>query len=318
MIVFFFCLLLASAVSPRGLLDFLAYFSHPMQMKCASFIPKVLNHRDLSQAFLCGTSLQDLQAQEVFQKTGLLHLIVVSGGHLQILSFLILFLIPNQQQKRKWLSWLLWLILFGYCFATGFQAPVVRAFCSRGLSSLNRHFAWSWDSGKCQLFSGVLLLLFFPEWIFSFSFYLSWLASLGFLLLPLCYRAEKFSENSKILQLFLPGFLIQTLMAVFFSQFSLLALFMNALVAPGLGLLLLPLSGLGALVHPLCPFVDGSWDLILKALAWVGQLSNSSDYLSEKAFQVSTTRWIGLWIFLAATHCFFEALHQERYRKSHV
>jgi competence protein ComEC len=278
----------------------------------------MLNHRDLSQAFLCGTSLQDLQAQEVFQKTGLLHLIVVSGGHLQIISFLILFLIPRRQRKHKWLSLLLWILLFGYCFATGFQAPVVRAFFSRGLSSLNRHFAWSWDNGKCQLFSGVLLLLLFPEWILSFSFYLSWLASLGFLLLPLCYRAEKFSENSKILQLFLPGLLIQTLMAVFFGQFSLLGLFMNALVAPSLGLLLLPLSSLGALIPSLCPVIDGTWDLILRILTWVGQLSNSSAYLNENAFQVSTSRWIGLWIFLASTHCFFEILHQERYRKSHV
>lgn len=237
---------------------------------------------------------------------------VVSGGHLQILSLFILMPWPRSWRKRKPLLSVLWSFLILYCLTTGFQPPLVRAFCGRIVSYASKYFRLHWDQGKVQLFSGLLVLIWIPEWILSFSFYLSWLAALGFLVSPLGpFSQRKYS----FLKSWLNCFFIQGLVAVGLSQFSILGLIVNCLFAPLIALILFPLSGIVLIFPFLVPVADGGWQLILQFLEMASRFSESAP---PTFFGIPTSRWILLWFFLAATHCFFEVLRQTRYRKHHV
>ncbi|MEZ0393360.1 MAG: ComEC/Rec2 family competence protein [Pseudobdellovibrionaceae bacterium] len=267
----------------------------------------------MSQSFLCGVPLIDSEAKEIFRKTSLLHLMVVSGGHLQILTFLILFPWPATWRKKKYLQIFLWGFLCSYCLLTGFQPPLVRALLARFVHFLNQRFHFFWDLGKTQWLAGVLTLLLIPEWIFSFSFYLSWLASLGFLLTPLLWKFQ----SRKIFLTLLSCFFIQSLMTVSLGDFSALGIFTNAFLAPFIGLLLFPLSLSSVLFPFLIPVSDQLWEyllLLLKYLAaWNFQLNSISNLPQFTQF-----RWFFLWGFLALIHTSLEAFRQMRYQRSNV
>ncbi len=317
MLWFLLLLVTATGLTPGGLLPITALLSDPLQEKCALLIPESLQHRALAQSFLCGVPLSDSIAKPLLLETGLLHLMVVSGSHLQMLTSFLLFCLPYQLQSQKIFVWILCLLLFAYSLATGFQPPVVRAFLSLLTSKFNFKYSWNWTSGKTQAFAGLLTLLLFPEWIQSLSFYLSWLASLGFLLSPLLRKAETKSWLKEFQLNFLNCAVVQTWMAVFFLQFSAPALFSNVLLAPLISLTLMPLSLLAVAFPAASNLTDQGWAVLLNVLSFCTQFIDNSP-VSKSNFHLSPLRWIFLWSFLAFLHAFFECLHQHRYRKSYV
>jgi len=308
----FLLLVLALLVTPSLHLPVkLAPVTTFMQENCADAFPKEMKTRAFAQSFICGQNISDREARELFQKTGLLHLMVVSGSHLQILSLLILLPWPKKWRERRGLQLILWTLLFFYCLLTGFQPPLVRAFFSRLISAASQKLHWHWDLGKVQIFSGLFILILIPEWILSFSFYLSWLASVGFLATPLYQKSKKFQFVKNALNCLF----IQAFMSVSFLQFSLLSFLMNCLFAPLIGIFLFPLSGAVLLFPFLVPAADWGWEKLIQFLSLV---SNFSSAFPSEFLKLTSSRWIFLWIFLAATHCFFEALRQWRYQRTHV
>lgn len=246
---------------------------------------------------------------------------VVSGGHLQLLSFLFFLLIPLAWQKRWWVLAALALLLFSYSLVTGFQPPVVRAFLSVCVLAVSRIFRWNWDLSKLQLSSGLLSLALFPQWIHSLSFFLSWLASMGFLLAPLCFRYRSRKQGPSWRQTLLTTGLIQAFVTVVFGNFSWLAVLMNALFAVPLAFVLLILS-LAPLAVPdsvshfapgVIPFVDRLWDYLLQALQSVLIWAPPPADINFKEIS-----WLKLWIFLLSLQLVLVFIAQQRYRRSHV
>lgn len=292
--------------------EMLAPLTTSLQKICAEAFPAEMKSRIFAQSFLCGTKITDKNSEELFRSTGLLHLMVVSGSHLQILA--LFFLLPWPQRWKNKPSLLIGLLalLFGYCLLTGFQPPLVRAFIARLVIHFNETFKLFWDQGKVQLSAGLLTLMIIPEWILSFSFYLSWAASLGFLLAPL-WQKEK---SHWIARNALTCLLIQCFVSVSFSYFSILGTFINALFAPIIAVCLFPLSAV-ALIHPrLSHLADLGWNFLLQFLQLCTKLNPQTGTPSFP--DLSTVRWIQLWLFLSLVHCFFELLVKYRYRGQHV
>jgi competence protein ComEC len=308
-----FLILILFSVAPMlpSAPDSLASLSQSLQRNCAASVPNEMKFKNLSQSFLCGTKISDSQAKEVFQETSLLHLMVVSGSHLQILCFFLLLPWPLKWREKKFLKFSMGFIFIFYCLMTGFQAPLVRALVARGLASLNEHWKLHWDGGKVQLYSGLLVLALIPEWILSFSFYLSWLASVGFLFTPMIRKQDQFS----FLLSFLNCFFIQALMSLFFQQFSVLGFLVNALAAPVIAFCLFPTSFLPILFPQLSPLSDWVWDLILRFLKFLSELSSSQINFE---FDSTAMHWYWLWILITLIHCSLEVLQRWRYQKSHV
>jgi competence protein ComEC len=306
MMVFLIVCFICGLFSSFGLLSKLADYSKILQETCSGAFTEAL-----AAAFVCGSDIANSHVENVFRQSGLVHLMVVSGGHLQIIENFILLMIPERWLEHKLWRLSLLAVLISYTFFTGFQPPVVRALTSLLLRLANSHWRWSWSGLQIQWLTGLLLLCLEPRWIFNFSFYLSWLASLGLLLAPWCFlKPRKRKLTHSIAYFWFSTFCVQSLVAFAFCGFSLLGLWMNFLFAPLLSLGLLPLSLL-SLWFSWCSTI---WKWLVQFLEWTVQ--NSSFAISVGEFPQTYGRWIFLWMFVAILHGLLWALQRQRYQGS--
>src|SRR5688572_25924952 len=103
------------------LLKNLAELFEPLHLYCLSATPTG-SYRHFYDAIVCGKSLKPENA-EVFRVTGVIHLLVVSGSHLIVLTQILEKLLPSWPRLH-------FLILALFAGFTGFQPPVARALVS--------------------------------------------------------------------------------------------------------------------------------------------------------------------------------------------
>jgi competence protein ComEC len=114
---------------------------------------------------------------EAFRNTSTIHLLVVSGQNLSLLAgFLLIF---TSVLGRKKTVVMIFCVIIYYSLITGFQVPVIRAGIMASVAyggilvGRMRHTWWT------LLVTAGLMLLYNPNWIFSISFQLSFLATFG-------------------------------------------------------------------------------------------------------------------------------------------
>lgn len=213
------------------------------QELCGRTLPESI-YLHLNRALICGANLPPGEDKRLFLDTGLMHLMVVSGSHLVFLEQLLRFL-----PARVLLP-----VLGVYCFLTGFQPPVMRSFVRRGLAP---HASARGMTGiQTELLTAVAVLAFFPEWIFSRSFLMSWVCGLALILPPLFPKGAVFDASVKIYLLLLP-----------FSLASPLTVLWNALFAPAVGLILFPVNLVAAILPWASSLGDGVWRIFLTLLS---------------------------------------------------
>jgi hypothetical protein len=200
--------------------------------------------RSLYDALICGTNLPPGHEKQIFVDTGLIHLMVVSGSHLVFLEMLLAFL-PSGVLK---------ILLGGYCYLTGFQAPVVRAFLRRVIGPSLR--AWSgMTSLQIEAAAVLLALALYPEWLGSRSFLMSWMCGLALAAPKIFPRAPHFDLALKAYVFLLP-----------FCWASPVSVAWNTLLAPFVGFILFPVCILAIFIPPLVAVSDWMWWAFLKIL----------------------------------------------------
>lgn len=128
---------------------------------------------------------------QALRNTATLHLVVVSGQNLTILSGLILSL--SFLLGRKKTVFLTLITVFFYTLLTGLGVPVVRAFLMVSFLLIADVFGREGDSIFILTFTAMLMLVFNPGWIYSISFQLSFLATIGVLIIaPVVISKVKF------------------------------------------------------------------------------------------------------------------------------
>lgn len=317
MILILLCLVLVQVLSLSHLLNDKAEFIFTAQNWCLSQITEEAVSKPLVDAFLCGANIPQDFIREPFVKTGLIHLLVVSGGHFAFLVASLDFFLSRISTKFPWIDLLKLPVLLAFSFITGFQAPVVRALTSLLLHFPNRIFHWHWDQGKILMVSGIFILSLFPHWLFSLSFYLSWLASIGLCFSPLWKDntlQNRSSKKNSLLQWVSVCVVVQTLLSLFFWNFSWLSLLMNLFFAPLLMLLLWPLCLTLVVIPPLAPVIDTCWNLVLAALRYFSNLSEAP----SASLDYPSIHWLYLWIVIVILHCILEILTKERFQKSYA
>ena len=136
--------------------------------------------RALALAYFLGEdqSVVPMRVQSAFLTTGLVHLLVVSGGHLSLLALMLRFLAPYRLG--------LWLALLGVSFYALFlvpsEPPVLRAYLMILAFILLLLYGERPNLLGILLASGGVILLLFPEYVSSYSFWLSFCATLYILL----------------------------------------------------------------------------------------------------------------------------------------
>ena len=225
-----------------------------MHYKCLSFLPHT-QFPQMYEALVCGKRIDDLDLHFVFVTTGLLHIFVVSGMHLSFLS---------KSFSAMKIPFILQAVLLAmYALATNLNPPVVRAWFSLIIGSVKRRFALHWNHTLSVWYVSFAALLFFSPWYNSFSFLLSWSASLALAL----------SKNKNLLTRNLIVYFVMAPLLGSISHPHPMSIFVNTLFLPLFGIFFFPLTLLSVLISPLVVVVDHAWSLLLQFLSVIaGQL----------------------------------------------
>ncbi len=161
-----------------------------------------------------------------------LHIVVVSGQNLTLLAGL--FMNLSGLLKRKTAIFLSIFAIIFYTILTGGQVPVIRAAIMAILSFTAQIFGREKDGVWALILTASLMLLINPNWLTDLSFQLSFMATLGVIVVaPIL---EKYLNNlPEFIKLDLAvtigaQIMVLPLIAQYFHQVSLVGIFSNLLV----------------------------------------------------------------------------------------
>jgi ComEC/Rec2-related protein len=242
-----------------GLHLFLAKIAYGLQNQCEFF----LSHHLLSevkQSLVCGNSFKLEPDVTLFKSVNLYHLLVVSAGNLILWSSAIKILFWAARIQASVLSQALKITLLGFLsLSVGFAPPIATAyFCKVGVPLL---YKGGKSSSLNLCLSIACLIMLFPHWLDSLSFYLScWcLAVLGF--------ASNLHRGFSMKHLLLRLFLIQWCVALILGNFNPISLFANFILAPAISFFLIPLAYLSVLHHEIDKFFVFTYQSFIQALS---------------------------------------------------
>ncbi len=217
--------------------------------------------------------------RENFSRSGLSHIMAVSGLHVGFIVAPVWFIIPFLW-TRKWGKWtgifLLTVLLFGYSGLTGFSASVSRASLMAWLITYGKLFNKVRNSINLTAGAAIILLMINPYQLFDVGFQLSFGAVFTILLLmpeaqriiPTRYRYGKIGAFATIVII---SVVVQVglfpILTYYFGEFSIAGPIANAFVIPimtitvpaGLVMSLLPVSLSPVLAYTVMPV---EWSLV--------------------------------------------------------
>ena len=126
----------------------------------------------------------EMGQMQAYAKAGVIHILVISGLHIGLITFFLLFILRplNRLDRVKYVSaFLVILLLWFYAFFTGLKPSVIRAVCMFSLWALATQGNFRQDPLNVVLCSAFILLVCYPPYLFSVGFQMSYLAVLGIL-----------------------------------------------------------------------------------------------------------------------------------------
>jgi predicted membrane metal-binding protein len=240
---------------------------------CLNLNPLDSDYDNIWNSLICGKNLNETEFSNQIKASGLIHIFVISGSHfLVLLQIFKLLRVPSLLTVP---------LLFIFNLFSGFTAPGTRACLGVYLNQklkLNGH--------QKVLCVSIATLIINPEWLRSYSFWLSWLASLILEISP----KDRFRITQNSLY-----FLTWLLLGQSLSFWSLP---LNIMIAPLIGWVLFPV-GLLAFV----PGFDLLFNFLMKTLESIFELIN----LGQKKVPFGFELW-GLSLLTLLSHFFIMAL----------
>ena len=177
-----------------------------------------------------------------YSNAGVIHILAISGLHISIIYFFIIFLLKPLKRVRFGAEIQLLLVLFIlwlFALLTGLPASVTRAVTLFSFISIGNYFNQSKAIYNAIAISAFLILLVKPNAIFDIGFQLSYAAVLSIVLFQPFYKKFYFSEN-KIAVYFTDIILVSLaaqigvlpLSLYYFNQLPLLFLMANLVIIP--------------------------------------------------------------------------------------
>lgn len=219
--------------------------------------------KEMLGAMCLGYKAESIEAESLFKKAGVIHILSVSGFHLGVVCLFLGFLcVPLRRLSKGLYISILIQIIATWLFVglTGFSAPAVRAAVMLALYQLS--FLLKRPSNVINIlsFSALLLLLLKPSYILDIGFQLSYAAVLSIsLFYPLFIRSVPSASNLLLRYLYqsislcLSAQLLTIPLTLYhFGELSLLSLWSN-----------IPLVFLSTLLIPLglIYMIFSSWSL---------------------------------------------------------
>lgn len=210
-------------------------------------------------ALILGQRLElDKETIADYSNAGVIHILAISGLHISIIYFFIVFLLkPLKKVKFGAEIQLLIVLAILWLFAllTGLPASVTRAVTLFSFISIGNYFNQPKAIYNALAISAFLILLVKPNAIFDIGFQLSYAAVLSIVLFQPFYKKFYFSEN-KVAVYFMDTILVSLaaqigvlpLSLYYFNQLPLLFLLANLVIIPLsslvliVGIVILPLN----------------------------------------------------------------------------
>lgn len=271
-------------------------FTDQLRTYCSSALNSLFGGQEgavLSAIVLGDKSHLTDEIRNSFMNTGAMHVLAVSGLHVGLILYLLLFIAERFSKFISRRSALIGILIFLWIYAviTGLSPSVVRAVFMFSMLSVSQLISREYDSINILFFTAFCLLLYEPLYLYDIGFQLSYLAMLGIFLFydPIQTLIQpKNKLLSKIWQGTAIGLAAQIMTTPFslyyFHQFpnyfilSNIGLMATSGVILGLGIAVLALYKLSFLIKPIVLFLWTTLFVTIGFLSWVEQLPGAVAY----------------------------------------
>lgn len=289
-----------------------AKFTRPIHQQCLKYTPLSNSNdvrkdtrneiREVHQALVCGRSLKPSESLKNWKDLGLIHILVVSGGHLTILaktSLALLLLIPSllklsvtrRTTSVRIAKTLVFLAITLLALANQFEPPVLRAWLDHILRPTLKKYGWQTTEGS--FVTTWLALPAISDESDLISLGLSFFASV-----VVESASERHHEHPLLLAVTLQTYLWWALLP-FILPFGVphpIATLTNVILAPLLGAVLIP-----AALFTYFLGLNEIFPWIWRATEWI--IQSTARWLPDAApvLRASSTRWTALTYFALIT-----------------
>ncbi|EDJ8761509.1 DNA internalization-related competence protein ComEC/Rec2 [Listeria monocytogenes] len=165
---------------------------------------------------------------EVYQQMGVVHLLAISGLHVNLLIGAIYFLLLKFGVTRERAITFLLVFLPFYVILTGANPPVIRAATMTALLLLSEKYTTKWSSFSAICLSFILFFLLQPYVMKEVGFQLSYTVSFGIILSSRQILAQQQNAFTKSLSIsFISTIMSSVVMMYHFYSFSWVGIFFN-------------------------------------------------------------------------------------------
>ncbi|MBK0379114.1 ComEC/Rec2 family competence protein [Mucilaginibacter segetis] len=253
---------------------------------------------------------------QAYSKTGTIHILSVSGGHVAIiyllLSWLLSFLNGNKR-GRVFKAILIIMFIWGYALLTGFSPAVTRAALMISFIITGKTYSRYINTLNILAFSAFILLLGDPFLLTDVGFQLSYLAVTGLILLqPIIYKWISFKNKwtNKLWLICSVSIAAQAvtfpLSAYYFHQFPVYFLLSNVLIVLPVSIIMY--TGILLLLLPQITFVSNWLGYILEktilAMNSMLHLVENAPAASINKIWLTSTEYILLYIIMVSFFAF--------------
>ncbi|MDT0048303.1 DNA internalization-related competence protein ComEC/Rec2 [Listeria cossartiae subsp. cayugensis] len=178
---------------------------------------------------------------ETYQQMGVVHLLAISGLHVNLLIGAIYFLLLKFNISRERAIICLLGFLPFYVIFTGANPPVIRAATMTALLLLSEKYATKWSSFSVICLSFTLFFFLQPYVIYEVGFQLSYAVSFGIILSSRQILTRQQNIFTKSLAIsFVSTIMSSVVMMYHFYSFSWVGIFFNLLYVPIFTIIILP------------------------------------------------------------------------------
>ena len=222
------------------------------------------DHVGVLKALIIGDNNEISESvRQDFNQAGIAHILSISGFHLDILGYILFYILRYLLFLSKTIRWNAWIKkiaitsslipVIGYGYFSGMSIPTQRAVIMFAMSTITLLYEKEHDSMYNLIIAAMIILIIYPHALFSVSFQLSFLGVFSML-----YGSPKIHYKLNPLVRLLFSFFSVTLFAIFgttpfimlyYKNVTLIGLFSNFIFVPIICFIVIPLGLFSMLLY---------------------------------------------------------------------
>jgi competence protein ComEC len=287
-------------------------------------IERIINEPEvgLGKGLLLGvkSSLGE-ETEDNFRRTGIIHIVVLSGYNVMLVVAFILFCFSFFLSLR-WRLVAGVIAIIAFALIVGLSATVVRASIMASLVLFAEAFGRQYDVLRALIFAGLIMVIINPYLLlFDIGFQLSFMATLGLILLVPKFETNfvkqqnLFKAKDFILATVATQIAVLPLLLYHIGEISLIAVIVNLLVLPmvPVAMLLTFLAGvIGFISVTLGSLVGFLASISLEYILYIANVFGSLPFASVGVPKFSIYGVIGMYIILASCYWYLDRPKSEK------